>query len=274
MRVRRLRFSRAGVWRDNAFALTSVPFNLILQRSNNLITSQSLSHFLSRSLIFVTLILFPLVGETGQAQTRRLSSRSGIVVDERLSVLRSGPEFSAAFLRRLGRGRIVTLLETQRSREGVVFYRVAVTRRTRGWLQREAVAAPGRAGDDARLLELIKASRNFDRIARARIFLDVFLRSPHRPAVLLILGDEAEKVAVKLSLDASGRLDSEELKATGASLASYFLNYNGLDRYRRQGIVFTFDSQTRQFQYDGAAWRELIRRHRGSAEASVVRQRK
>jgi hypothetical protein len=196
-----------------------------------------------------------------------------VVVDERLAALRAAPQFSAPFLRRIGRGRIVTLLETQRNRDGVVFYRVAVTRRTRGWLQREAVATPARAGDDARLLELIKASRNFDRIARARIFLDAFVRSPHRPAVLLIIGEEAEKAAVKLSQDAARRLDAEDLGATGASLTSYFLNYSGLDRYRRQGIVFTFDPTTRQFHYDGAAWRELVRRYRGSAEAAVVRQR-
>ena len=194
-------------------------------------------------------------------------------MDERLAVLRAGPQFSAVFLRRVGRGRIVTILDTQRSREGVVFYRVAVTRRTRGWLQREAIVTPARTGDDSRLLALIKASRDFDRIARARIFLDAFPRSPHRPAVLLMLGDEAEKAAAKLSQDAARRLHSEELNATGASLASYFLNYSGLDRYRRQGIVFTFDSRTGRFQYDGAAWRELIRRHRGSAEAAAVLER-
>lgn len=238
-----------------------------------MITSQSLSQLFSQLLIFVTLVLFPFGGDAGQAQTRRLSPRSGVVVDERLAVLRSGPHFSAVFMRRVGRGRIVTLLDAQRSREGVVFYRVAVTRRTRGWLQREAVVTPARAGDDVRLLELIKASRDFDRIARAQIFLDAFPRSPHRPAVLLILGDEAAKAAVKLSHDAARRLDSEGLNATGAPLASYFLNYSGLDRYRRQGIIFTFDLRTRQFQYDGAAWRELMRRHRGSAEAATVRKR-
>ncbi len=238
-----------------------------------MITSQRLSQFLSQLLIVVTLVLLPFGGDAGRAQTRRLSSRSGIVVDERLAVLRARPQLSADLLRRVGRGRVVTILDAQRSREGVVFYRVAVTRRTRGWLQREAVATPARAGDDARLLALIKASRDFDRIARARIFLEAFPRSPHRPAVLLILGQEAEKAAVKLSHEAGRRLDSEALNATGASLASYFLNYNGLDRYRRQGIVFTFDSGTRQFQYDGAAWRELTRRHRDSAEAAAVRKR-
>jgi hypothetical protein len=236
-------------------------------------TSQSLFRFLSQLTILVTLILGSFGGDTVRAQARRLPARSGIVVDERLAVLRDGPQFSAAFLRRVGRGRPVTILDTKRSSEGVVFYRVAVTRRTRGWLQREAVVTPGRANDDARLLELIKASRNFDRIARARIFLDAFPRSPHRPAVLLILGEEANKAAAKLSQDAARRLHSEELNATGASLASYFLNYSGLDRYRRQGIVFKFDSRTGQFQYDGAAWRELIRRYRGTAEAAAVREK-
>lgn len=238
-----------------------------------MITSRSQYQFLSHFLFSVAAVLVLFGTQSSWAQTRRLSSRSAVVVDERLAALRAAPLFSAPFLRRIGRGRIVTLLEAQRSRDGVVFYRVAVTRRTRGWLQREAVATPARAGDDARLLELIKASRNFDRLARARIFLDAFSRSPHRPAVLLIIGEEAEKAAVKLSQDAARRLDAEELGATGASLTSYFLNYSGLDRYRRQGIVFTFDPRTRQFHYDGAAWRELVRRYRGSAEAAVVRQR-
>ena len=238
-----------------------------------MITSQSLSQFLPQLLILVSFVLGSCGVDCVQAQTRRLSSRSGIVVDERLAVLRAKPQFSAAFLRRLGRGRVVTILDVQRSREGVVFYRVAVTRRTRGWLQRESLVTPARPDDDARLLALIKVSRDFDRIARARIFLDVFPRSTHRPAVLLILGEEAEKAAVKLPQDAARRLDSIALNATGASLASYFLNYNGLDRYRRQGIAFTFDSKTRQVRYDGAAWRELLHRHRGTAEAAAVRQR-
>lgn len=234
-------------------------------------TSHAPYQFFSQLLILISLVL--LFRVDGWAQTRRLSSRSAVVVDERLAALRAGPQFSARFLRRIGRGRIVIILETKRGGEGVVFYRVAVTRRTRGWLQREALAAPSRAGDDARLLKLIKASRDFDRVVRARIFLDAFPRSSHRPAVLLILGEEAEKAAAKLSQDAARRLGSEDLSAMGASRASYFLNYSGLDRYRRQGIGFTLDPRTGQFQYDRAAWRELIRRHPGSAEAVRVSQR-
>jgi hypothetical protein len=168
---------------------------------------------------------------------------------------------------------VVTVLETKRSREGVVFHRVAVTRRTRGWLQHEALISPRRSGDDARLLRLINASRDFDRLVRARIFLDAFSHSHLRPAVLLIFGDEAEKTAAKLTREAARRLDPKEMSATGASLVSYFLNYSGLDRYRRQGIVFTFDETTRQFHYDGSVWRELLRKHRESDEAALVRGR-
>ena len=230
---------------------------------------QSLFQFLLLTIFFIL-----LGGESGWAQTRRVSSRSAVVADERLAVLRSAPQFYAPFLRRIGRGRIVTLLETQRSSDGAVFYRVAVTRRTRGWLQREAVVVPSRAGDDARLLALIKASRDFDRLARARIFLDVFPRSNLRAAVLLLFGDEAEKTAAKLSREALRRLDPIEMSATEASLASYFLNYSGLDRYRKQGIIFTFDDTTHQFQYDGTVWRELLRKHGQSPEATIVRARR
>lgn len=223
-----------------------------------------------RTIVLAFLSLSPL---SALGQTRQLTSRTAIVVDERLSVLRSAPDLSAPLLRRIGRGRMLTLVGSHRTREGVVFYRVAVTRRTRGWIQREALIIPRRPGDDARLLGLIKASDDFDRIARARIFLDAFPRSSSRPIVLLLFGDDASRAARKLTHDAARRLDPDEMKATGAPASTYFLNFNGLDRYRKQGIVFTFDDPTRQFHYDGASWRELIRRYPASAEASEARQR-
>lgn len=208
-----------------------------------------------------------------EAQSRADLIGSGIVVDERLAALRAAPHLSASLLKRLGKGRKVVVLRAQRSSDGTLFYRVAVTRRTRGWLQREALVFPRRSGDDAKLLRLIKVTRDFDRIVRARIFLEAFPRSPLRPAVLLILGDEATKAASKLSQDAERRLDVEEMNSTGASLTSYFLNYSGIDRYRRQGIVFRFDAATRQFRYGGDAWNELLLRHRSSPEAALLRKR-
>jgi hypothetical protein len=155
----------------------------------------------------------------------------------------------------------------------VVFYQVNVTRRTSGWLQRESVVLPNHAADERRLVRLISASEDFDRIVRAQIFFDTFPRSPFRPAVLLLYGDEAEKSTAKLVRDAARRLNPDEIKANSAPLFSYYLNYTGLDRYRRQGIVFRFDSATSQFHYDGAAWREIVRRYPRSSEAAQARQR-
>lgn len=191
--------------------------------------------------------------------------RTAVVVDERLSALRATPDLSGTLIRRVGRGRFVAIRGLKTTADRVVFYRVGVSSRTQGWMQREAVASPHQPGDDKRLVSLILNSSDFDRIARARIFLNMFPRSPLRPKVLLLFGEAAEEVAARLTRDALRRL--------GALDASYYLNYTGLDRYNRQGIRFKFDQTTRQFYYDGAAWRELIRRFPRSPEATQAEQR-
>lgn len=198
---------------------------------------------------------------------------AAVVVDERLSVLRDAPDAYANLLQRLGRGRYVSVTGERRTREGLTFLRVAVTSRTSGWVQSEALVRPSRAGDDARLLRLIRGSEDFDRLARARIFLEAFPRSRLRPAVLLLFGDAAEESAARLTREASRRLDPREMEAGGAQPSTYFLNYNGLDRYRRQGVVFDFDSRAKEFHYDGAAFREILRRHPNSPEAAEARGR-
>ena len=168
---------------------------------------------------------------------------------------------------------MVAVRGAKRTPDGVTFYRVAVTRRTSGWIQSEAVVSTVRKDDDERLLRLIRNSEDYDRVIRARIFLDVFQKSPLRPMVLLLFGETAEKAAAKLSHDALRRLDEKEMLAGGAPAFSYFLNYNGLDRYRRQGIVYLFDRAAKQFHYDGAAWREVLRRYPRSSEAQEAKKR-
>lgn len=202
-----------------------------------------------------------------------VGGQQAVVVDERLAALRDAPQLTAHLVQRLGRGRAVSIIGARRGADGLNFYRVAVTRRTRGWLPAEAVASPARAGDDEKLLRLIRGSEEFDRIARARIFLDNFPRSPLRPAVLLLSGDEAELAAAKLSRDAARRLDEREMAAGGASLESYFLNFNELDRYNKQGITFVFERAAKRFRYDGESWREILRRYPRSPEAAEARRR-
>lgn len=199
--------------------------------------------------------------------------RVAIVVDERLSALRATPDLSGVLLRRMGRGALVAIRGEKRDRAGVVFYRVNVTSQTIGWIQREALVSPARTGDDARLLRLIKGSEDFDRIVRARIFLDNFKSSALRPEVLVIYAQAAEDIAGRLSRDASRRLDEKEMTAGGAPLFSYYLNFNELDRYNRQGITFIFDAGAKKFRYDGEGWQELVHRYPRRPEAFEARKR-
>jgi len=196
-----------------------------------------------------------------------------IVADERLAALRSSPDPSAHLLRRMSRGRFVSIRGSSHSREGLLFYHVAVTRRTSGWLQSEALIASWHDGDDDRLMRLLDSADEFDRVARARIFLDAFPRSPLRPKALMIYADAAEEAAAKLSREAGRRFERRELPAGGAPEFSYYLNYSGLDRYNRQGVAFTFDRNTKQLHYEGWAWREILRRYPNSTEAVSARTR-
>ena len=202
--------------------------------------------------------------------------RLAVVVDERLAALRSTPDLHGRLVRRLGRGRMVAIRGSRTAADGVVFLLVNVTSRTHGWIQREAVVSTAWADDGHRLLDLIKASDGFDRIVRARIFLDNFARSPLRPQVLLLLSDAAEEQAAKLSRDAAQRLNNNTAARELTSSApefSYFLNYTGLDRYNRQRVIFIFDRATKRFHYDGAALRELLRRYPNSPETLEARKR-
>jgi hypothetical protein len=221
------------------------------------------------------LLLF--VADAYPQRKRRAPPAGGqqaFVVDERLAALRDEAKLTARLVQRLSRGRAVSITGARRGGgDGLNFYRVAVTRRTRGWLPSESVVSPTRAGDDERLLRLIRGSEDFARIARARIFLEHFPRSPLRPIVLLLYGDEAEAAAAKLSRDAARRLDEREMAAGGAPLESYFLNFNELDRYNKQGITFVFERAAKRFHYDGASWREILRRYPQSVEATEARKR-
>ena len=221
---------------------------------------------------FLVISLLLVANESLARRRPPAGGRLAIVVDERLSALRATPELSGVLLRRIGRGNYVAIKGEKRGRDGVSFYKVNLTSRTSGWIQREAVVSPSRPGDDDRLLRLIKASDDYDRVMRARIFLDNFSSSELRPEVLLIYSQTAEEIAGRLSREAMRRLDAEEMNAGGAPVFSYFLNYNGLDRYNRQGVTFIFDAREKALHYDGEGWQELIHRYPRSLQAAEARK--
>lgn len=203
---------------------------------------------------------------------KRAAPVAAIVIDERLAVLRFEPNLSAVVLQRMRTGREMQIVG-ERDHDGVRFYRVQMPPETIGWVQAEAVVSKNRAGDDQRLARFIRASEGFEQVERAQIFLENFPSSALRPAVLLLAGDLLEEHAARLTRDAVRRLDDGEMRANAAPVHSYFMNYNGLDRYRKIGANFVFDAANKRFRYDGAWWRELVRKHPGSAESKEAAKR-
>jgi hypothetical protein len=241
---------------------------------------------MKRPLFLLLLVVFVNFGAEAQKKSVRLkpkpksaftqkavpTSGRAVVIDERLAVLRAAPSLFAKPLQRMRRGRAVTIFE-MREADGITFYRVAALPNTQGWVQREAIAAKFVRGDDERLARLVQASDGFDQIERARIFLENFTDSPFRPSILLLFGDLMEEIALKMSADAARRLSRREMAASGAPLYSFYLNYSSLDRYQRLGIGFVFNSSTRLFHYDGASWREIIKKSPATNEASEAQRR-
>ncbi|MGC2238919.1 MAG: hypothetical protein WA584_22380 [Pyrinomonadaceae bacterium] len=230
------------------------------------------------------LLVFIIFTSTAEAQKRRVPKKSvvaqksaanvntAIVVDERLAVLRVEPSLYAKAVQRMRLGRVVQISGSKQA-DGITFYRVMALPNNFGWVQSEAVAAKNRAGDDGRMAKLVQAFDGFEQIECATLFLETFNDSPLRPAIQLLLGDLTEEIALKLSAEATRRLSRREMTASGAPLHSFYLNYVSLDRYRRLGINFLFNSSTKLFHYNGASWKEIIAKFPKSAEAAEAQKR-
>jgi hypothetical protein len=210
-----------------------------------------------------------------QTQRRRLfiPGARAIVIDERLSALRAQPDVKAALDQRLRRGRAVGILGAATTRSGARFLRVAVSRNKRGWLLAEAVARLGSAADAGKLLALIEQTdEDFTKIRLARLFADEFRDPALAPRALATLGATAEQAAERLTRDANRRMGETE-SAAGLTRRDFLLNFNGLDRYNRLGITFDYDETAGRIVYDGAAYRELLRRYPKSPEAAAAREK-
>lgn len=212
------------------------------------------------------------IRKTTTAQQAPEYSNTAVVVDERLAVLRVEPSLYAKPIQRMRRGRILAISGTKEA-DGVMFYKVNLPPNNFGWVQAEAVTGKFRRGDDERLAKLVQASEGFEQIERAILFLETFPASPLRPAILLLLGDLAEESAAKLSQDAGRRLNKREMAASGAPVHSFYLNFTSLDRYKKIGIDFLFNSNTKTFHYNGAAWKEIIAKFPNASETAEAQKR-
>jgi hypothetical protein len=196
----------------------------------------------------------------------------GIVIDERLSVLRTEPSFFSNEIQRMRVGRRV-LISGIKQNEGVTFYKIRALPNFSGWVQSDSIVSKTKMGDDERLAKIVQAIDGFDQIELALVFLENFPKSNLSASILLLFGDLIEEQARKLSTDAGKRLIRREMAATSAPLHSFYLNYVGLDRYRKLGIVFLVNVETKQFHYNGRSWEEIIKKFPNSQEASEAKKR-
>jgi hypothetical protein len=206
------------------------------------------------------------------SQVNRVRFIKAFIIDDRLSALRREADIKSEVIHRLRLGRPVFIMESKVSRsDQPKFYRVAVTRRTRGWIHESALAIPSRAKEDERVMKIITDTPGgLDRIALCRLFLEHFNRSSLTPRALLAMAEEADRASVTLSQHARKRLN--DVDERNAHLRDYYLSDTGLDRYSRLGVAFDFIPSTAEYVYDGKAYREIVKRFPQSAEAQQARK--
>ncbi len=214
----------------------------------------------------------PTVKPKSAQTTPQIVGTKGVVVDERLSLLRIQPSLYADSVQRMRTGREVIITGLKEA-DGVTFYRVNALPKNTGWVQAEAVVTKVRRGDDERLARIVQAGSDFEQIELASLFLEIYPKSILRTPILLLYGDLIEEQARKLSTMATKRLDRREMAASNAPLHSFYLNFVSLDRYRKLGILFLFNVATKQYHYNGAAWEEIVRKFPKSSEVAEAKKR-
>ena len=238
-----------------------------------------------RNVTKAMMILLTVVGSEAAAQetkSRPQASASGrvaflkaFIIDDRLSALRREPSLHSEVVRRLHLGRSVYIIRGS-TREH--FHRVAVSRRTRGWIHESALAIQGRVGEDQRIMNLVETSADktnsdvLDRITLCRTLIEHF-SSRLVPRALLHIGEEADRAAETLSQRAKKRLQETGREDSNISSRVYYLSDSGLDRYSRLRILFDFNESTSEYVYDGDAYREIVRRFPDTEQAKVARER-
>ncbi len=233
---------------------------------------------MKRSIVLLFPIIFLLFTSNAEAQRRRVPiakkpvPNTAIIVDERLAVLRDQPSLFAKPIQRMRMGRTVQISATKEA-DGVTFYRVSVPPNNYGWVQADSVISKTKRGDDERMAKLVQSFDGFEQIECGMLFLESFTNSPLRPAILLLLGDLMEETALNISQNATRRLDRRAMAASGAPLHSFYLNFVSLDRYRRLGIGFLFNSSAKLLHYNGASWREIVTKFPNSNEAKEAQKR-
>ncbi len=218
------------------------------------------------------IVIFAVVSCEIEARAKRkvfVPGQHAFVFDERFSALRAQPDLKAALLQRLRQGRVVGIVGARKNKSGSRFFKVAISRNRHGWILADAVARPGNQLDAERLISLIEQTGDdFAKMKMARLCIDEFRATKFAPRALLILAEAAERAAERVTRDAKRRSNDADT-VDGLNRRNYFLSFTGLDRYNRIGVTFDYDEASDRIVYDGAAYRELIRKYPRSEEMRI-----
>lgn len=195
--------------------------------------------------------------------------KAAYIADSALAVLRKAPNVKAVCLKRLHTGRRLYILSSHQSRDGIKYYYVAVTRRTRGYIDAESLVSPMQTHDDMRLMKLIGNANGIEKILLAQLLSQHFPASPLSANALLVEGETAEQLAQELSQRTTRHLPQQLNR--DLPIARYLLNYSGLDRYSRLGIEFAVDAKG-NYYYTGAAYQKILVRYRKSVCAQAAQE--
>jgi hypothetical protein len=215
------------------------------------------------------------------APKNRVRFIRAFVVDDRLSALRRDADLKSPVMRRLSLGRPVYVIESQGAKnDQPKFYRVAVSRRTRGWIHDAAIAIPTRVGEDARALRLITerfsekatATEIFHRMLLCKLVIEKFSNSKLVPKAMILLAQDAERAASLLNLTAQKHPKKLHDEQARASLRDFYLSDASLDRYTRLGVHFDYLEKSGKYLYDGQAHRDLLKRFPNSEQAAQARK--
>lgn len=206
--------------------------------------------------LFLWPLLIILISSLGSLQAatspRLLPGARAVVIDDRYSALRERPDLQGRVIQRLGRGRVVGLLATIRNRRGERFHRLAVSRKRSGWVYELATIRTGSRRDAPRMIGLIEGTADdFVRISLARICQREFAGTEEARIAQSVVADAAARVAAKLTLEIRRRAGD----SFTANRRPLFLNYPGLDRYNRIGVLFDYDSERDQLFFSRLARR-------------------
>lgn len=208
--------------------------------------------------LMILCILLPAVAFAKEPWNSDKAFKVYYVADRGLSALRLLPTPESQCKRRLGIGRRVYVERCFNTAYGR-YCRVAVTRRTRGYMLAEALIGTQK-GEAHRLLEMALKATGKERLTLLWLSKQLFPRASTAREIERLFLEEAARTASLLDT----KIRSAGLQSN-VEMRRYILNHRLLDSYSRMGVFFCLDSEGR-LRYKGLC-KESYKRQKGQKDS-------